>query len=582
MSELKQSSTESSGTHAPESHGASPEEEARTKLKAGQVALKKLLAPVQTTIYFAQFLALISSVLAVAPYVALVALGNALIDGNTDDVASIVKWLLAAFLGQLFFYFLALVITHFADAKLVGINRRRIITAIAKAPLSWFSQTNSGKVRKAVEDDTLTLHTLTAHAPVEKVAAIFTPLALLVYAFILDWRLGLLSIATVPIFLAIQAYSMKDMGTKTAEMDNYLGEVSATAVEFSEGISVVKAFGTVGKAHARYREAAQKFAEFYYEWVRPLLRVSAISESVVAVPVLILINLGVGSLLIAGGYVTVAEVIATTLIALVLPGTIQTVGQMMWSYQLAGNAALRLDEVMTISHVKEGQKSLDASSQDMEVEFHKVSFSYAPDTPVLQDFSAQLNAGTVTALIGPSGSGKSTAATMLARFQDPDSGTITINNVDIRDLTFDSLYRIVAFVLQDPHLLRMSIRENIRLARPEARDEEIWQAAEAAHIAADIRALPAGLDTVVGEDTSLSGGQQQRISIARAIITNAPILILDEATAATDPDCEAEIQAALATLVRGKTVLVIAHKPESIQGADQIICLKPMKDNSHV
>lgn len=582
MSEIKQSSTESSGTHAPESNGSSPQEEARAKQKAGQIALKKLLAPVQITIYFAQFLALISSVLAVAPYVALVALGNALIDGNTDDVASIVKWLLAAFLGQLFFYFLALTITHFADAKLVGINRRRIITAIAKAPLSWFSQTNSGKVRKAVEDDTLTLHTLTAHAPVEQVAAIFTPLALLVYAFILDWRLGLLSIATVPIFLAIQAYSMKDMGTKTAEMDNYLGEVSATAVEFSEGISVVKAFGTVGKAHARYREAAKQFADFYYEWVRPLLRVSAISESVVAVPVLILINVGVGSLLIAGDYVTVAEVIATTLIALVIPGTIQTVGQMMWSYQLAGNAALRLDEVMTISHVEEGSKSLDASSQDMEVEFHNVSFSYGPDTPVLQNFSAQLNAGTVTALIGPSGSGKSTAATMLARFQDPDSGTITINNVDIRDLTFDSLYRTVAFVLQDPHLLRMSIRENIRLARSEASDEEIWQAAEAAHIAADIRALPAGLDAVVGEDISLSGGQQQRISIARAIITDAPILILDEATAATDPDCEAEIQAALATLVKGKTVLVIAHKPESIQGADQIIRLEPVKDNSHV
>ncbi|QRJ60701.1 ABC transporter ATP-binding protein [Corynebacterium macginleyi] len=582
MSEIKRSSTESSGIHTPKSHGESPEEEARSKRKAGQVALKKLLAPVQPTIYFAQFLTLISSVLAVAPYVALVALGNALIDSNTDAVASIVKWLLAAFLGQLFFYSLALTITHFADAKLVGINRRQIISAIAKAPLSWFSQTNSGKVRKAVEDDTLTLHTLTAHAPVDQVAAIFTPLALLVYAFILDWRLGLLSIATVPIFLAIQAYSMKDMGTKTAEMDNYLGEVSATAVEFSEGITVVKAFGTVGKAHARYRKAAKQFADFYYEWVRPLLRVSAISESVVAVPVLILINVGVGSLLIAGDYVTVAEVIATTLIALVIPGTIQTVGQMMWSYQLAGNAALRLDEVMTISHVQEGSMSLDTSGKDMEVEFHNVSFSYAPGIPVLRNFSAQLSAGTVTALIGPSGSGKSTAATMLARFQDPDSGTITINNLDIRDLTFDSLYRSVAFVLQDPHLLRMSIRDNIRLARSEASDEEIWQAAEAAHIAADIRALPAGLDAVVGEDTALSGGQQQRISIARAIITDAPILILDEATAATDPDCEAEIQAALATLVKGKTVLVIAHKPESIQGADQIIRLEPMKDNSHV
>ena len=188
MSEIKRSSTESSGIHTPKSHGGSPEEEARSKRKAGQVALKKLLAPVQPTIYFAQFLTLISSVLAVAPYVALVALGNALIDSNTDAVASIVKWLLAAFLGQLFFYSLALTITHFADAKLVGINRRQIISAIAKAPLSWFSQTNSGKVRKAVEDDTLTLHTLTAHAPVDQVAAIFTPLALLVYAFILDWR----------------------------------------------------------------------------------------------------------------------------------------------------------------------------------------------------------------------------------------------------------------------------------------------------------------------------------------------------------------------------------------------------------
>lgn len=149
MSEIKRSSTESSGIHTPKSHGGSPEEEAGSKRKAGQVALKKLLAPVQPTIYFAQFLTLISSVLAVAPYVALVALGNALIDSNTDAVASIVKWLLAAFLGQLFFYSLALTITHFADAKLVGINRRQIISAIAKAPLSWFSQTNSGKVRVA-------------------------------------------------------------------------------------------------------------------------------------------------------------------------------------------------------------------------------------------------------------------------------------------------------------------------------------------------------------------------------------------------------------------------------------------------
>lgn len=559
-----------------------PQDAARAKLKAGQAALKKLLAPVQPTIYFGQLLALISSLLAVAPYVTLVALGSALFDGDTDRAKTIAKWLILAFLGQLGCYFLALLITHLADVKLVGIIRRRITNTISRAPLSWFSQTNSGKVRKAIEDDTLTLHTLVAHAPVERVAAIATPLSLLVYAFILDWRLGLLSIATVPIYLAIQAYSMKDMGAKTAEMDGYLAKVSATAVEFAEGISVVKAFGTVGKAHARYLDAAARFADFYYEWVKPLLRVSAISESVIAVPVLLLINVGGGSLLVATGEVTVAEVVATTLIALVIPGTIQTVGMMMWSYQLAGNAALRLEEVMNISPVAEGTVELDPSKRDKTVEFHAVSFGYDPTTPVLQDFTATLQPGTVTALIGPSGSGKSTAATMLARFQDPDSGKVTIDGVDIRELTFDSLYRTVAFVLQDPQLLRMSIRDNIRLARPDVTDERIWEAAQAAHIAEDIRALPAGLDTIVGEDTSLSGGQQQRISIARAIVADTPILILDEATASTDPDCEAEIQAALTELVAGKTVLVIAHKPESIRGVDQIIQLDPVKETTNV
>lgn len=556
-------------------------EDAQAKLKAGQKTLKKLLRPVQPTIYLAQLLALISSVLAVAPYVALVALGTALVEGDTERVKAIAQWVIAAFLGQLFLYFLALLITHLADMKLVGINRRKIVAAVSQAPLSWFSQTNSGKVRKAIEDDTLTLHTLIAHAPVERIAAIATPVSLLIYAFILDWRLGLLSIATIPIYLAIQAYSMKDMGTKTAEMDDYLGKVSATAVEFAEGISVVKAFGTVGKAHGRYRDAAARFADFYYEWVRPLLRVSAISQSVIAVPVLLLINIGGGSLLIAAGHVSVAEVIATTLIALVIPGTIETVGMMMWSYQLAGNAALRLDDVMSIPPVAEGSQELGTDKRDVIVEFHDVSFAY-DDTPVLRHFSATLQPGTVTALIGPSGSGKSTAATMLARFQDPDVGKITIAGVDIRDLTFDSLYHTVAFVLQDPHLLRMSIRDNIRLAKPDASEEEIWQAAEAARIADDIRALPAGLDTIVGADTALSGGQQQRVSIARAIVADTPVLILDEATAATDPDCEAEIQAALNRLVVGKTVLVIAHKPESIKGVDQVIELDAGKEPTNV
>lgn len=512
-----------------------------------------------------------------APYVALVELGNSLTNGQSNRTGIIAQWLIGAFLAQLVFYFLALFVSHFADIKLVGINRRRIIDVISHAPLSWFSQSNSGRIRKAVEDDTTALHTLTAHAPVERVAAIATPLALLGYAFLIDWRLGLLSIATIPVHLAIQAYSMKDMGKKTAEMGHYLGQVSATAVEFAEGISVVKAFGTVGKSHQRYQNAADKFVEFYYEWVRPLLRAGALSTSVIAIPIILLVNIGIGSVIVASGGATVSELVTTTLIAFVIPGTIETVGLMAWSYQLAGNAALHIDEVLTIEPVVQGNKTIE-QGDDLTIKFDDVSFSYVSahgctKTPVLEHFNATLVPGTITALLGPSGSGKSTAATMLARFQDPDSGRITIGGTDIRELTFDSLYRTVAFVLQDPHLLRLSIRENIRLGRPEATDDQIWEAAKAAHIAEEIRNLPAGLDTIIGEGVSLSGGQEQRISIARAILTDAPVLILDEATAATDPDSEAEIQAALNELVVDKTVLVIAHKPESIRGADQILRL---------
>ena len=182
-----------------------------------------------------------------------------------------------------------------------------------------------------------------------------------------------------------------------------------------------------------------------------------------------------------------------------------------------------------------------------------------------------LEPGTVTAVVGPSGSGKSTLATMVARFQDPDSGQVFIGGADVRRIPTGELYRHVSFVLQDPQLLQLSIRDNIRLARPEADDADVLRAAADAHIADEIAALPDGLDTVVGGGSDLSGGQRQRIAIARALLADAPILVLDEATASTDADCEAEIQAALNRLVEHRTVLVIGHKPESVQGADMVV-----------
>lgn len=274
------------------------------------------------------------------------------------------------------------------------------------------------------------------------------------------------------------------------------------------------------------------------------------------------------------GWVGVTDVLTCSLIALVLPRTIEVLGNMAWGYQQAGNAALRLQDVLSIEQISHPQVSVRIPD-DMTVTFDDVSSSYlTPDgvIPALSHVNLTLRPGTVTALVRPSGSGKSTLATMLARFRDPDSGVVRIGGVDLKDVAQNDLYRLVSFVLQDPYMQRRSIRDVITLARPDATDDQVREAARAAHILDDIDALPKGFDTVLGDDTDFSGGQKQRLSIARAVLADAPILVLDEATAATDPDCEAEIQQALAALARGRTVLAIGHHAESVAGAD-VICV---------
>jgi ATP-binding cassette subfamily B protein len=371
---------------------------------------------------------------------------------------------------------------------------------------------------------------------------------------------------------------MRGMGEKTAEMDAKLARVSSTAVEFADGIAVIKAFGRSGQAHARYAEAARDFSCFYLGWVGPMLRASAISEALVSVPVLIVLNIGGGALLVGAGAVTAADVVVTTLIALVLPNTVQIIGRTMWSYQLAGSSAKRLADLLDTPVLEEGATGApDAAVHTpaaVDVVFEDVAYSYTGGTNAVTDVSLTVPAGGVTALVGASGSGKSTLAVLAARFMDPDRGRVLVGGRDVRDIPADQLYRTVSFVLQNPQLLRMSLRDNIRLARPEATDDQVWAAAQSACIADEIRALPDGLDTVWGEGARLSGGQEQRIAIARALVADAPVLVLDEATAATDPDSEAEIQRALSALVVGRTVLVIAHRVESVLGCDRLAVLR--------
>ena len=549
----------------------------RAAHKAGQKAFKELTAPIRGSMALAQLLGVLYGALAVAPYVILVQLGEVLIAAarsgvspERGEVINLLMWLIGAFGMRYGIYFVALSVTHFADVRFGHLVRMRMVKVLASAPLAWFTSTNSGAVRKAIQDDTHDVHTVIAHAPVESAAAVSAPLSLLIYSFIIDWRLGLLSIATLPIYALINAWMMRDMGEKTAEMDRYLTRVSATMVEFVSGISVVKAFGTVGRAHERFSHAAEDFARFYVAWCGPLLKGSALGQAAVSPSMILLISTAGGSALAATGIVSPVQVITCALIALVIPAAIEVLGSTVWSYQIAGAAALRIVDLLSVAPLP-ADGSEEPAGADVEVD--KVSFSYG-STHALDEVSLTVPEGTVTALIGPSGSGKSTLATLVARFADPDQGSVRIGGVDVRAIAPDVLYRHVSFVLQDPQLLDISVRENIALGRPDAKDEAIWAAATAARIDDYVRSLPRGLDSVIGEDAHPSGGQAQRIAIARALLVDAPILVLDEATAFTDPEAEAEIQAALTRLVQGKTVLVIAHRAASIIGVDQVAILE--------
>lgn len=561
--------------------GTSPEKEAQN---AGTAALKGLLSPVSGALTIGRILAALSAVLSVVPYVALVKIGEILLrasaTGGGVDGLAVRHWLvllIGTFSARLLIYFAALTVTHVADVRLGHLIRGDLVTRLAKVPLSWFTATNSGRVRKALQDDITTVHQLIAHQPVEGTNAVAMPLALMAYAFVIDWRLGLLSIATVPLYLVSNLVMLRGMGEKTVEMDRRLSDVSARMVEFVTGITVVKAFGQVGRARSRYQKAADDFYSFYLAWCRPMIRMAALGQSTLAVPLILLVNLGGGAWLVRHGHVSVADVTGTALIALLVPFAVEVGMNSLWSHQLAGQAALRLSTLLGTptlqdareDHVTHGTTSIPGNHN---VVFDHVTFAYdGSDTPAVDDATFTLREDTVTALVGPSGSGKSTIATLLARFTDPDSGSVTMGGIPVSDIP--ELYSHVGFVLQDPQLLGISIRDNIALGRPDATDTQIRDAARAAHILTEIEALPHGLDTVLGADTGLSGGQAQRIAIARALLVDAPVLILDEATALTDPESQHEIQQALSTLVHGRTVLLIAHRPEVITGVDQIVLI---------
>uniref|UniRef100_UPI0011AF14F8 ABC transporter transmembrane domain-containing protein n=1 Tax=Actinomyces qiguomingii TaxID=2057800 RepID=UPI0011AF14F8 len=361
----------------------------RARAIAGQAAVKRLGAPVRSRLRLGQALVVVSGLLSIAPYVALVQLGDILLaahdagaDPDPERVRATVMVLIGAYSTRLLLYSLALLITHFADLALRDRLRRDIVARLARTPLSWFTSSTSGRLRKAVQDDTTTVHTVIAHGPVERLNAVVTPVALLACAFWIDWRLGLLSIGTIPLFFATYSLSMRGMNEKTMEMDRRLENISSAMVEFVAGIGVVKAFGRVGRAHAAYLRAGDEFSTFYRAWAMSMMNISCLSITWVSIPVLLLVNLGGGALLAHAGAVTLPQMLTTTLIALVLPGAMVTIASVSWSYQQAGAAALRLCDILDAPTLPAAVHPRRPDGARVEIEH--VSYSYG-DTLAVDD-----------------------------------------------------------------------------------------------------------------------------------------------------------------------------------------------------
>ncbi|MEM6440648.1 MAG: ABC transporter ATP-binding protein [Pseudomonadota bacterium] len=528
------------------------------------------VAPIRGRLILACGLQGLSSAAGVAPFVAVSEIGRALLS-ETPQPARI-WWIVAAAAAALAVRLACLMaagaITHLADVDLQLDLRRRMAARLTEVPLGWFGARSAGLVKTALQDDVAALHQLVAHGCTNLIAAAVTPAAALIYLLWIDWRLTLATLAPVLVGMALYALQYRGYGEKMAAYTREMAAVNAASVEFVQGIAVIKTFGQARQAYGRFVERTGAFVAFFWDWVRGLLRVSAAAEVALSPLFALLVVLTAGAALVSAGAAAPADVLPFAVFAPALTAPFLTLSFAQNEMMLAKDAAARIAEVLSTPTLP--RPDAPATPADARVVFEGVTFAYDGSDPALQDVDLTLEPGTLTALVGPSGSGKSTLASLLPRFWDVGEGRVTLGGVDLRNMTPETLYASVAFVFQRVQLLRASLRENIALGRPDATEAEVEAAARAAQIHDRIAALPRGYDSVPREDAHLSGGEAQRVSIARAILADAPVLVLDEATAFADPESEAAIQTALSRLAAGRTVLVIAHRLHTIVGADAI------------
>ena len=471
-------------------------------------------------------------------------------------------------------YIAGLMCSHLGAFRIATNLRLQSMNHIVKLPLGFAEHFGSGKLRKIVNESSAATETYLAHQLPDRANALATPCGLLVLLFVFDWRLGLLSLAPVLLgFLIMMAMTGKEMQQKMKEYQNALDDMSNEAVEYVRGIPVVKTFGQTIFSFKKFKDSIDRYKVWVIAYTKqlrtPMMFYTAAINGV-------FVFLIAGALLFTQDQVTTEFLLNLVFYIIITPIISVTLTRIMFQSEnamIVDDALQRIDSVLNLEPLKE--TAHPKHPKDGSVELEQVHFSYDGEKEVLKGISISIPAGQTVAFVGPSGGGKTTLANLISRFFDPQSGTVRVGGVDVRDIPKEELMNTVSFVFQNSRLIKASIFENVRLGKPEATREEVMAALKNAQCDDILEKLPDGMDTVIGtKGVYLSGGEQQRIAIARVMLKNTPIIILDEATAFADPDNETRVQAAFSKLSQGKTVIMIAHRLSTVAGADRIYVVK--------
>ena len=516
-------------------------------------------------------LAILGSACGVVPYLAVTQIIIRILGKNYDLVPIGLLALLAllGYLGGTWLNTASTMLSHRSAFMILKNIRTELTAKLSRVPMGTILDTPSGNFKTLLVDTVEKLELPLAHMIPELTANILIPVLMLLYLFVLDWRIALISLITIPIGLFCYMGMMKDYEKRYCRVLTAGKNMDAAIVEYVGGIEVIKAFNQSSSSYGKYADAVKENEAAKATWFKQTNGFYVAGISIM--PSCLLGVLPLGAWLFQSGSLTAPVFIACIILAL---GLVKPLIQALQYTDSLAMVDSTVQEIAGMLEEKEIKRPLEpVPLENSNISFREVSFSYG-DTEVLHQISFDAAPCGMTAIVGPSGSGKSTVARLIASFWEADSGEVQIGGVDVRRLPLKQVMDLVSYVSQDNFLFHLSVKENIRIGRPGASDEEVIVAAKQASCHDFITALPQGYDTLAGEGgSSLSGGERQRIAIARAILKNSPVVILDEATAFTAPENEAVIQASINELVQGKTLIVIAHRLSTITAADKILVM---------